>query len=128
LIPEGIGEPEKKETLGDLTDRLSEAPTQAYSVGEEELLDISNELNQITTTSDFFEQEKQRMRDKRDQERAQDIRERIALGEMVDQKETRWLERYDEAQIQKSKGIAEVDFVATEAADVETPSVPEQDA
>lgn len=113
LIPEGIGDIEEKETLGDLTDQLSEKVGTTYSEGEEELLDISNELNQITTSSDFFEQEKQRMREKRDQERAQDTRERIALGETVDPKDLRWLERFDEIQIQKAKGVEEVDFVVS---------------
>lgn len=112
LIPEGIGdEHEKKETLGDLTEKLSQETESTYSQGEEELLKITDELSQITTSSDFFEQEKQRLRDKKDQERAQDIREAIALGEIVEAKDVRWLERYDEAQIAKAKGEAEVDFV-----------------
>lgn len=116
LIPEGIGAAEdKKETLGDLTEQLSQQTEASYSQGEEELLKITDELSQITTSSEFFEQEKQRMRDKKDQERAQDIRERIAIGETVDAKDVRWLERYDEAQILKAKGEAEVDFVMDES-------------
>lgn len=127
LIPEGIGDDEKKETLGDLTEQLSQQTDSTYSQGEEELLKITDELSQIATTSEFFEQEKQRLRDKKDQERAQDIRERIAIGETVEDKDLRWLERYDEAQILKAKGEAEVDFVTDVAealleSDSETPA------
>ncbi len=125
LIPEGIGESDKKETLGDLTEKLSEATTGSYSQGEEELLRITDELSHITTTSEFFEQEKQRMRDKRDQERAQDIREAIALGETVEEKDLRWLERYDQGQLEKAKGAEEAIFVAEEsAADPEPEATP----
>lgn len=126
LIPEGIGAAEdKKETLGDLTEQLSQQTEASYSQGEEELLRITDELSQITTSSEFFEQEKQRMRDKKDQERAQDIRERIAIGEAVDSKDLRWLERYDEAQILKAKGEAEVDFVMDAADETPAESTPE---
>lgn len=72
---------------------------------------ITDELSQIATSSEFFEQEKQRLREKRDLERAQDIREAIALGEKVEDKDVRWLERFDESQILKAKGVAEVEFV-----------------
>lgn len=114
LIPEGIGDVEDKETLGDLTDELSQEAGTTYSEGEDELLKITDELSQITTSSDFFEQEKQRMRDKRDQERAQNIREAIALGDTVDPKDQRWLERYEEAQRLNVQGSEEVDFVLAE--------------
>lgn len=126
LIPEGIGDPaEKKETLGDLTEKLSQETEASYSQGEEELLQITDELSQIATTSEFFEQEKQRLKDKKEQERAQDIREAIALGETVDEKDVRWLERYDEAQILKAKGEAEVAFVAEENVEPTAESVEE---
>lgn len=126
LIPEGIGDEEKKETLSDLTEKLSEQTAESYSQGEDELLKITDELSQITTSSDFFEQEKERMREKRDAERAQDIREAIALGDKVEDKDGRWLERYDEALIAKQKGEAEVEFVAEVA--VEAPGAPESEA
>jgi segregation and condensation protein B len=111
LIPEGIGDEEKKETLSDLTDELSEQAGASYSQGEDELLKITDELSQITTSSDFFEQEKERMRLKKEQERAQDIREAIALGDKVEDKDLRWLERHDQALIEAQKADAEVDFV-----------------
>lgn len=97
LIPEGIGEtPEDKKTLSDLTGELStEIGTQSYSAGEEELLDISSELRAIDTTSEFFENEKRREKERRETERAQDIRERLTMGESVEDKDKQWLERYE---------------------------------
>ena len=97
LIPDGIGEPlEKKETLSDLTGELStEVVAKSYSENEEELIDISNELQEINTSSDFFEDEKRRQKEKRDSERAQDITERLAVGEEVDEKDKRWLAKYE---------------------------------
>ncbi len=117
LIPEGIGEVEDKETLSDLTGQLSQEVGKTYSEGEDELLAISDELSTITTSSEFFEQEKERQRQKRDQERAQDIREALAVGETVEDKDKRWLERYETAKLAAEKGEAEVAFV-TEGAEV----------
>lgn len=131
LIPEGIGgeEEKKKETLSDLTGQLSETVgTGSYSVGEEELLKITDELSTITTSSDFFEQEKERQRQKRDADRAQDIREKMIVGEEVEAKDKRWLERYDAAQVAAAQGSDEVEFV-TEGLDeavVESESAPEE--
>lgn len=97
LIPEGIGEAvEEKPKLADITGELStEVGTTSYSEGEEELLDISSELKAIDTTSAFFEEEKKRQKEKRDAEKAQDIRERVTVGEVVDRKDLRWLEKYE---------------------------------
>lgn len=114
LIPEGIGGDEpKKEKLSDLTGQLSTevADGSSYSVGEEELLKITDELSTITTSSDFFEQEKQRMREKRDADRAQDIRERQIVGEEIDPKDLRWLERYETAKAEGAAQAEDVDFV-----------------
>lgn len=111
LIPEGIGEEEKKETLADLTGELSAATTESYSVGEEELLKITDELSQITTSSEFFEKEKERMREKRDSERAQSIREAILVGETVEDKDRRWLDHFEAAKIAAEQGSSEVAFI-----------------
>ena len=92
----------------------------SYSVGEEELLKITDELSQITTSSDFFEQEKQRLRDKRDQERAQDIREALIIGEPVEAKDRRWLERFEAAKVSADQEISEVDFVTDGMVEGET--------
>jgi segregation and condensation protein B len=111
LIPEGIGEVEEKETLGDLTEQLSQTVGTTYSEAEDELLKITDELTAITTSSEFFEQEKVRMRERRDLERAQNIREALTVGETVDEKDVKWLERYDAAQAQAAEQSAEVALV-----------------
>lgn len=98
LIPEGIGEVEEKETLSDLTGELSQNAGSTYSEGEDELLKIAADLEQVSTTTEFFEKEKERMKAERDKERAQDIREALVVGEEVNAADRRWLERYDLAQ------------------------------
>ena len=96
LLPEGIGaEVEEKETLSDLTGRLSNDIVASYSEGEDELLKIGETLSAIDTTSEFFEQEKVRERERRDRDRAQDIRERLMVGEEVEEKDRRWLDRFE---------------------------------
>lgn len=117
LIPEGIGEEEEKETLGDLTEGLSQEVGTTYSEGEDELMKITGQLEQITTTSDFFEREKERAKLARDKERARDIRDSIALGEEVAQKDLNWLERFDESQKQADSSEQEVNEVLEAAQD-----------
>jgi segregation and condensation protein B len=95
LMPEGIGDVEEKETLSDITESLSNEITANYSEGEDELQKINEQLQAVDTTSEFFEQEKQRERDRKDRERAQDIRERLVLGDDVETKDKRWLDRYE---------------------------------
>ncbi len=116
LIPEGIGEEQEKETLGDLTQSLSQDAGTTYSEGEEELLKITDQLGSITTSSDFFEEEKRRQKDQRDRERARDIREALTVGETVETKDARWLERYDKEILERealaiAKAAAEVSEV-----------------
>jgi len=106
LLPEGITEEEEKPTLSMLTDSLSEQSVQTYSQGEEELTKISNELSDISTSSEFFEQEKQRQKDKRDAERAQGIREALMLGEEVSTRDQNWLTKFDETLIIKNSEIS----------------------
>lgn len=136
LIPEGIGDVEEKETLSDITSNMSQNVDQTYSVGEDELLKISEELHGITTSSEFFEQEKARQKQKRDDEKAQNIREALTVGEKVDKKDLKWLERYEAAlageqtpaQIEALKEVDEVvglseattEMVVTEEVAVET--------
>jgi len=64
-------------------------------MGEEQLLQIVTELETISTSTDFFEGEKLRQREKRDRERAEDIRETVALGQAADEKDIKWLEKYE---------------------------------
>ena len=107
LLPEGIGEEEEKETLSDVTSNMSTSFTAAsYSEGEEELGLITERLNSIDTSSEFFEQEKVRQKEKREREKAEDIREAMAVGELVENKDVKWLERY-EAQLALKQQAAE---------------------
>ena len=99
LLPEGITEDEQKPTLSQVTESMSQMASKSYSEGEEELNNISSELADITTSTDFFEQEKLRQRQKRDAERAQGIREAIMVGEEVSTRDRNWLAKYDESMI-----------------------------
>ncbi len=95
LLPDGIGEVEEKETLAGLADSMSQAITSSYSEGEQELEKINEQLKAVDTTSEFFEQEKERERLKRDHDRAQDIREKLVLGDAVEDKDKKWLARFE---------------------------------
>ncbi len=95
LLPDGIGIEEEDEKLSDVTDSMSEDYEGNYSEGEEELAKIEDTLEGIDTSSEFFEEEKRRQRDKRDRDRARDIREALDVGEEVEAKDVKWLERYD---------------------------------
>lgn len=95
ILPQGIGETEEKEKLSDLTGQLSTEVAMSYSEGEDELDAINSDLLAIDTTSEFFEQEKQRERDRRDRDKAQDLREKIVMGDDVEEKDRRWLDRYE---------------------------------
>lgn len=97
LLPEGMTEEEAKPTLSSVTDSMSQAIGTSYSEGEEELMKITDQLTEINTSSDFFEQEKRRQQEKRDAEKAQNIREALALGETVSTRDRNWLAKYDEA-------------------------------
>jgi segregation and condensation protein B len=117
LIPEGIGDEEENKSLGDMTEELSEEVKAAsYSEGEEELGAITDQLANINTSSEFFEQEKARMKAKKEAEKAQDIRDALEVGEEVAAKDKSWLEKYDqrlaeeaaaEAEAQAAEGPAE---------------------
>lgn len=99
LLPEGIDEQqaEEKPTLASITDSMSESFAGSYSQGEDELMKIQEQLEDITTTTNFFEEEKRRQAEKRDQERAQNIRDALAFAEPVSTRDVNWLKKYDEA-------------------------------
>jgi segregation and condensation protein B len=99
LLPEGMSEEDDKEKLklSDITSSLSETIGSSYSDGEEELLKIQDQLQEIDTTSEFFEQEKKRQQEKRDADKAQNIRDAIMMGEEVSNRDRNWLARYDAA-------------------------------
>lgn len=97
LLPEGMTEEEAKPTLSQVTDSMSQAIGGSYSEGEEELAKITDQLVSINTSSEFFEQEKLRQKQKRDADKAQNLREALALGESVSTRDRNWLTKYDEA-------------------------------
>ena len=117
LLPDGIGVEDDDPTLSDVTDSMSENYEGNYSEGEEELLKIENTLEGIDTSSEFFEEEKRRQREKRDRDRATDIREALDVGEAVEAKDQKWLERYDkkmeELKAQEEASEATIDDSAT---------------
>jgi len=149
LLPEGIGEEDEteKQTLATITDSMASLVGSSYSQGEEELNKITEQLEEITTSSEFFEKEKIRQREKRDLEKAQNIREALAMGESVPNRDVNWLKRYDEAlaagqaapvvteegNVQEAtpvleKAIAEFDAeTASEEADADTEEVDLED-
>ncbi len=97
LLPEGIGdETEEIQTLSMVTESLAENSTSmSYSEGEEELGLIENQLTAISTSSEFFEQEKIRQKRKREEEKAQDIRDAVAVGEVVSKRDLNWLAKFE---------------------------------
>ncbi len=119
LLPEGIGEEEEKETLFSVTDSMANHIGTSYSEGEEELGDISESLKAIDTTSEFFEQEKIRQRVERDREKAQDLRDKLTFGDEVEEKDRRWLARYETKQEQIAR--------AAEAGEASGPLIVEEE-
>lgn len=104
LIPEGIGEPvEEKQTLSDVTEEMSQNAGTTYSEGEEELQSISSDLSNINLSTAFFEEEKKRVRDAKDLEKAQEIRERQVIGEAVTTRELNWLAKFDNGTLYVAK-------------------------
>jgi segregation and condensation protein B len=99
LLPEGIStDDEQKPTLASVTDAMSEQVKDvSYSQGEDELGKIENELSEISTSSDFFEQEKVREKKRKEAEKAQDIRDAMIMGEAVSTRDVNWLKKHDEA-------------------------------
>lgn len=123
LLPEGIGdEEEQKPTLSMVTDSMSaEVKDVSYSQGEEELGMIEEELQTISTSSDFFEQEKIRQKQKRDAEKAQDIRDAMTMGEEVPRRDQNWLKKYEESLALAEQGVSvPQDFVEDQVTEAET--------
>ncbi len=108
LIPEGIDEQSgEKMTLDQVSEKLGENAITTYSEGEEELQEIASELSEISSTTDFFEQEKVRQREKRDRERAEDIRQAITFGDEVNDADRKWLAKWEANQAAIAQGIAQ---------------------
>lgn len=135
LLPEGITEDEaEKPTLSTVTDSMSEQVTiVSYSQGEEELGKIESELLEISTSSDFFEQEKIREKKRKEAEKAQDIRDAMTMGEEVSTRDRNWLKKYDEmialgdAPVALSAEASTIDAVSVENSDVMSESEPAEE-
>ncbi len=103
LIPEGLTpEESEKTTLSQVSEQMAnqksnDAQISSYSIGEEELSEISDQLQVINTSSEFFEKEKENMRLKKIEDRAKDIREALMLGEEVSDRDRNWLIKHDES-------------------------------
>lgn len=112
LIPEGIGETKdvtglEGETLSTLSGKIGLPQGKSYSDSESELLTITDELATIDTTTEFFEQEKLRERERRDNEKAQDLRERKIVGETLAPEEEKWLSRFEARMLAKAGVVQE---------------------
>ena len=57
-------------------------------------------------SSEFFEQEKLRQKMKRDEEKAQNIREALAVGEEVPKRDVNWLKKYEDELAAQALGQA----------------------
>jgi segregation and condensation protein B len=80
LLPDGIGDENdvEKENLSELT-------------GNE----ITDKLTAITTTSEFFENEKLKQKETKEQQKANDLRTQLEIGVKLTNRDLKWLERYD---------------------------------
>ncbi len=130
LLPEGIGEDSdiEKQKLSDITSDLSQevGTGNSYSQGEEEHVQIQEQLEVITTSTRFFEEEKERQRQKRDEEKAQNIREALLMGEEVSTRDQNWLKKYELSLLQSQS--PEVATVNTENNSERSETVPEEEA
>lgn len=116
LLPEGISEQEAKDpTLSEMTGQLSQEVAGSYSQGEEELEKITESLEGITTSSDFFEMEKARLKQEKEDHKAQDIREAMIAGEEVSKRDMNWLERYETKMDEANQSSDEENVEAVEA-------------
>lgn len=112
LLPNGIGDEdeEEKETLSDLAGKMGEEFEGSYSASEEELGKINEQLSGISTETEFFEQEKQREKDRKELEKAENLREALMVGEEISTRDQNWLVRFDEkmsALAEESEGSSE---------------------
>lgn len=115
LLPEGMTEEEAKpeRDWGQIEQMGMEVVHDASR--EVEWEKITEQIAQIETTTDFFEQEKIRQKQERDKQKAEDIRDALLAGEEVDAKDKRWLARY-EASLVKVEASAPAEPSALEAA------------
>ncbi|MCE3010393.1 MAG: SMC-Scp complex subunit ScpB [Proteobacteria bacterium] len=117
LLPEGMTEDEanEKTTLGELTENLSQNAGTSYSEGEEELMKISEQLQVIDTSTEFFEEEKRKEKRKKEADKASGIREALLVGEAVPSRDKNWLARYDQALAEGYQSLDEFDQAKKQA-------------
>ncbi|MDB2426239.1 SMC-Scp complex subunit ScpB [bacterium] len=117
LIPEGIeaADLEEKKTLDQLTESLSESSDVSYSQNEDELEKIAGKLSEISTSTEFFEQEKQRLQDKKDAEKAQDLKDALMMDEEISVRDRNWLERYEAKQLEAAGAVEDSETQVDEA-------------
>jgi segregation and condensation protein B len=120
ILTDGIGDEDEKETLSQLAGKLEESfEAQSYSIGEEELGKITEQLSGISTQTEFFEVEKRKQRESRDRDRAEGIREALILGDAVDPKDEKWLQRYEIKLHQEASDQPDAGLTADEKVDLE---------
>ncbi len=126
LIPEGIGgEEEDTKTLDILTGELSLDYGARDAEAEEEFSKITDRLSEISTSSEYFEKEKERLRLQKEKDKADDIRERIIMGQSVEEREINWLKKFEDRLAALEQGEvapAEVEAQASEEAEAVAPA------
>ncbi len=96
LLPDGMMDEEAPQegqkwgTIQDMSLNFQEDPAK-----HDEWEKITEEIAKIETTTNFFEEEKQRERDRRDQERAEGIREAMLNSQEISNKDKKWLQKYE---------------------------------
>ncbi|MFN7454665.1 MAG: SMC-Scp complex subunit ScpB [Pseudobdellovibrionaceae bacterium] len=117
LLPEGMTEDEatEKTTLGELTDNLSQNAGVSYTEGEEELMKISEQLQTIDTSTEFFEEEKRKEKRRKEADKASGIREALLVGETVPTRDKNWLTKYDQALAEGFQSLDEFDQAKKQA-------------
>lgn len=98
LIPEGMLDDEsaEKEENWETVQDMSLNYQQDHQK-DEEWVKITEEISKIETTTTFFEDEKKREKQLREQERAEDLRESLLNGKEISNKDKKWLDRYEMA-------------------------------
>lgn len=120
LLPEGIEEEhEKNETLDQLSTQLSKEAIISYSDSEEELGKITDQLSEISSSTDFFEQEKIRQKKERDAMRAQDLEDALTVGEEISKKDAKWLDKYKLAIAAEAENLTSEESEVNEGEEVE---------
>ena len=117
LIPEGMMEDDtaEKEDTWETVQDMSLTYQQDHQK-DEEWEKLTEEISKIETTTDFFEQEKKREKQLRDQQRAEDLREAMLNGQEIPTKDKKWLDRYEMALAAAAAEIAPtVEAAAAEA-------------